>query len=85
MTEIAVPTPRRRLKPAPVEPTTKAALVRDLLARPRGATQAEVSEATRWLPHTVRAHLSGLRKRGHMISKTARKDGETAYRLERGA
>jgi hypothetical protein len=33
-----------------------------------GATIAELSEATRWLPHTTRAVVTGLRKRGYMLT-----------------
>ena len=73
--------------PAPPSPTeagparvTKAALVLGLLQRPEGATLAELVEATGWLPHTTRAALTGLRKKGHAIEKTKR-DDVTCYRL----
>ncbi len=61
---------------------TKAATVTKLLSRNRGATLAEVMTATSWQPHSARAFLSGLRKKGKMLIKEARKDGETAYRME---
>ena len=51
-----------------------------LLQRPEGATLAELIEATGWLPHTTRAALTGLRKKGHAIEKTKR-DDVTCYRL----
>lgn len=35
---------------------------------------------TGWLPHTARAVLSGLRKKGHAISK-AKQDGVTRYSI----
>ncbi len=36
-------------------------------------------EATDWLPHTTRAALTGLRKKGHTIAKSAR-DGSDKFR-----
>ena len=61
---------------------TKAATVTKLLSRNRGATLADVMSATNWQPHSARAFLSGLRKKGKILVKEARKDGETSYRLE---
>jgi hypothetical protein len=46
---------------------TKQALVIDLLQRKQGASITELTEATGWLPHTTRAALTGLRKRGLTI------------------
>lgn len=51
-----------------------------LLKRPDGATTAELIEATGWLPHTTRAALAGLRKKGHAIERGTRGDA-TCYRL----
>lgn len=47
---------------------TKVALLMDLLSREGGATLDNLTGATGWLPHTVRATLSGLRKKGHAIA-----------------
>lgn len=60
--------------------TTKSALVLELLGREGGATLAELVAATGWLPHTTRAALTGLRKKGHALEKTKR-DGVTCYRV----
>ena len=49
-----------------------------LLRRDRGATIDELIGATNWLPHTTRAALTGLRKRGHAITHD-RSDGVTRY------
>ncbi len=38
-----------------------------LLVRDEGTTIAQMVEATGWLPHTVRAALTGLRKKGYTI------------------
>lgn len=67
---------------APQEPRgqSKIAKVVALLARPGGATLAEMVAATGWLPHTTRAALTGLKKKGHAITKDKR--GEvTCYHL----
>ena len=47
---------------------TKIAKVLGLLRRNDGATLAEMTAATSWLPHTTRAALTGLRKRGYDVS-----------------
>ena len=61
---------------APTSPRggTKIARVIELLQRGDGATLAELVAATGWLPHTTRAALTGLRKRGYAvgIDRTAR-------------
>ncbi|MCW3847382.1 DUF3489 domain-containing protein [Sphingomonas sp. LB-2] len=59
---------------------TKAGLVLELLQREQGATLAELVIATGWLPHTTRAALTGLRKKGHEIEKCKRGDA-TCYRV----
>lgn len=65
--------------PAP-RTTTKSELVLSLLRRGEGATLAELIEATGWLPHTTRAALTGVRKKGHAIEKSKRGE-ETCYRI----
>ena len=63
------------------KPGTKQALVVDLLAREAGATVAEIQAVTGWLPHTTRAALTGLRKRGHVLAGSKGPDGERRYRI----
>jgi len=53
---------------------TKAAAVLALLEREEGATLDELIAATNWLPHTTRAALTGLRKKGHAIDRSKRGD-----------
>ena len=55
-----------------------------LLQRPAGATLVELVQITGWLPHTTRAALTGLRKKGHIIEKH-RHEGVTAYSIAKGA
>lgn len=61
--------------------TTKSAAVTKLLSRAKGATLAEISGATGWQPHSCRAFLTGLRKKGKELIKEQRADGSTAYRI----
>lgn len=58
---------------------TKQATVIDLLARPTGATLGDLIDATGWLPHTTRAVLSGLRKKGFEIASEKPDGGERRY------
>ncbi len=59
---------------------TKIATVLTLLARKDGVPIAELMTATGWLPHTIRAAITGLRKKGHSIQRIKR-DGMTCYRI----
>lgn len=61
-------------------PRTKSALVLTLLGREAGATLVELVAATGWLPHTTRAALTGLRKKGHAIDR-GKRDEATCYRV----
>lgn len=65
---------------APSNPSKSAAVIK-LLSRTKGATSAEITTATSWQPHSVRAFLSGLRKKGQVLARETRKSGEAAYRL----
>jgi hypothetical protein len=60
------------------KPMTKTALVLSLLQHPEGATLAQLVEATSWLPHTTRAALTGLKKKGHAVQRTS-VDSESRY------
>ncbi len=59
---------------------SKQGVVIDLLRREQGATVADLMDVTGWLPHTVRAALSGLRKRGHTIQRDTDASG-SVYRI----
>jgi len=58
---------------------TKISHVVGLLQRDDGATLDEVIAATGWLPHTSRAALTGLRKRGYAIEKHRNAEGRRGY------
>ena len=78
---------RRRRVPAnqisnAARPTlSKSATVIKLLSRTKGASIAEVTAVTSWQPHSVRAFLSGLRKKGNVLTREQRKNGEQTYRI----
>lgn len=59
---------------------TKQALILAMLRSEQGATLAQIVDATRWQPHTVRAALTGLRKKGHILIKD-KLDGVTRYAI----
>ena len=60
---------------------TKLAAVIALLSRSEGARIEELTSATEWLPHTTRAALTGLRKRGYTIERTRSEEGGSLYRI----
>ena len=55
------------------KPPTKIATVIKLLRRGNGATLDQLIDATGWQKHTVRAALTGLKKKGHDIERTKEK------------
>lgn len=61
--------------------TSKSDTVIKLLLRAKGASPLELIAATDWQAHSVRAFLSGLRKKGRVLAREARKSGEFAYRI----
>ena len=63
---------------------SKQALVIGLLSNKTGATLEVIVKATGWLPHTTRAMLSGLRKRGYQIERSRHDDKGSIYRIVPG-
>jgi len=66
--------------PSASTPRTKTDTVLSLLRREHGTTLTEMVDATGWQPHTTRAALTGLRKKGHAIERRKR-DDVTCYYL----
>jgi DNA-binding transcriptional ArsR family regulator len=71
-------TPETTAEPAPK--ITKKALVEHLLTSEKGATIEELAKQTGWQAHTVRGHLSILKKAGAEII-SERIDGARRYRI----
>jgi hypothetical protein len=63
--------------------TTKSAAVCKMLGRPKGASVAEMMATSGWQNHSVRAFLTGLRKKGENLVREERPSGETVYRIEK--
>jgi hypothetical protein len=78
------PAPDAAIATASAKPATKIAIVIDLMQRKGGATLEEMMTATGWLPHSTRAVLSGLRKKGYELAKTKRGDS-TSYNIAKAA
>jgi hypothetical protein len=70
--------------PAGAEPAvrrpTKAALLREMLAAPGGASLDALGHATGWQSHTVRAAPTAIRKSGTEVERR-RVDGTTSYAI----
>lgn len=64
------------------KPGSKLGIVLALLEEPQGASLARLVEETGWLPHTTRAALTGLRKRGFaVVSEKTEGGGASVYRV----
>jgi hypothetical protein len=77
----------RASPPAAPEPTpmpaklNKTELMVQLLTRPQGASVEAMSEATGWLPHSVRGFMAGsLKKKLGMTVSSEKTDGVRIYR-----
>ena len=60
---------------------TKKAIVAALLGRTEGASIEELTTATGWQAHSVRAALTGLRKAGQEVARSQDDTSTTRYRL----
>ena len=63
--------------------TTKSGLIIEMLSKAEGATLDELVAATGWLPHTTRAALTGLKKKGHTVM-SEKHEGVRRYRVGGG-
>lgn len=75
-----------QILPDAVSPTarpTKTVIVTKLLSRPRGASLGDITSVTGWQAHSIRAFLTGLRKKGVSLDREQRKDGATSYRISK--
>jgi hypothetical protein len=68
--------------PAPRK-STKASTLIELLSDGSGKSVQELAAAMNWLPHTTRAALTGLRKRGvHLLRERTEGAAVSVYRIE---
>jgi len=56
-------------------------MIESLIRRPGGANIAELCEATAWQSHSIRAALTGLRKRGHAVQRERGEGESLRYRI----
>src|SRR6516225_9672368 len=61
--------------------STKRAMLIGMLERAQGASVAEIGQRLGWLPHTVRAAITGLRHAGRDVTRSKNESGQTVYRL----
>jgi predicted ArsR family transcriptional regulator len=74
----ASPTNARSKPPAPQKVKSKKDQLITLLRTKGGADIQQLTKALGWLPHTVRAALTGLRKSGLTVERIAGKGGGPA-------
>lgn len=75
------PVPSVSQQPTAPRAPTKADRLVTMLRSPDGASIEEMSNNLGWLPHTLRAALTGLRKKGHAIVR-GQQGSVTVYRIE---
>ena len=63
---------------------TKASLLVTMLSTPEGASLDELVAATSWLPHTTRAALTGLKKKGYEVVRSGER-GASRYSIGEAA
>lgn len=84
----AVEAPASTLRPVgelkQAKPASKSSPVLQMLQRTEGATIAQIVAATGWLPHTTRAGLTGLTKKGHQVTSVKAEGEERVYRVVAG-
>ena len=61
--------------------STKRAKLIAMLEQPEGASVAEIGQRLGWLPHTVRAAITGLRHAGRAVTRSMGADDRSVYRL----
>ena len=61
--------------------STKRAMLIGMLERAQGASVAEIGQRLGWLPHTVRAAITGLRHADREVTRSKNDSGQTVYRL----
>jgi hypothetical protein len=60
---------------------SKAEQVLHMLQSPEGATLEQLVAMTGWLPHTTRASLTGLRRKGHAVTSEKLEGRGRVYRV----
>ena len=66
---------------APIKRESKAELVLGMLQRSEGTTIEQMVAVSGWLPHTTRAALTGLKKKGHVVTSEKLEGEGRVYRV----
>jgi hypothetical protein len=61
--------------------STKRAVLISMLERAEGASVVDIGQRLGWLPHTVRAAVTGLRHAGREVTRSKNESDQTVYRL----
>ena len=64
---------------------TKTTAILALLSRKTGARMTDLENVTGWQPHSIRAALTVLRRRGYAVIRETNTRGVTRYRVSTGA
>jgi len=62
------------------KPGSKQAVLVERLCRPSGAGIGDLVKTLGWLPHTVRAAVTGVRKKGFVVTCSKDAQGQSVYR-----
>jgi len=76
-----VPVPQTHAEPRGQRSQSKQSILVERLGQPEGAGIDELTQALGWLPHTVRAALTGLRRKGHSITRAKTEERGSVYRI----
>ena len=63
---------------------TKPETILKLIRRKSGAPMADLEKATEWKPHSIRAALTGLRKKGITITREDHRTRGSVYKAVEG-
>jgi hypothetical protein len=77
--------PKGEKKTGAAREGSKSATVLGLIQRPKGATLADIMEATSWQAHSVRGFISGTmgKKMGLKVESSKREDGTRVYSISK--
>lgn len=81
MTRKTKPRSNGKAKPQATNPKSKLDRITALLARPDGASIAELMDATGWQAHSVRGAMAGSLKRRGLTITSEKTDGVRRYRV----
>lgn len=80
--ETTAPAEATKTPATEVEKTqTKQSIIVALLSQEGGTTLQELVKATEWQPHSVRGHLSNLRKKRGMAIESFENQGKRIYKI----